>query len=252
MIATLQQQSCKGYANSVAATLAEMEGVESDTALVQALCKYAKLVPSALAREIDVAATTILRPYKGRATTRLSQPTLEKMKRRWPDFPGWRNELPDQVGMLGKAGALDPNERPDDLVYIREVDINLAMGDGATVEDFPATQLVPFNVNFVRGFTRAAFDKLVIMTGHGESMEPTLLRSDFLMIDTGAQGPVVSDTIWAFHYAGGGYIKRLRRVREEGEDRFMILSDNPAVPPQVANVEDVHIIGKLVWIGRRM
>lgn len=250
IIATPQQQSCKLRKISIPANLFSMEGLESDTQLVKALCQWARLPPSAVAREVEVAATTILRPFKGTATTRLSQPTLEKLRRRWPDFPGWRNEQPDQVGMLGTHP--DPNEKADELVYVREVDISLAMGEGAVVEDFPATQLVPFNLGFLRGITRAATDALVIMTGHGESMEPTLLRSDFLMIDTSSKAPVVSDQIWAFHYAGGGMIKRLRRVRDAGRDRFLILSDNPAVPEQIADVEDVHIIGKLVWVGRRM
>lgn len=229
-----------------------MDGLESDTAMVKALCKFTKLAPSAVAREVGAAATTILRPHNGTATTRLSQPTLEKLKRRWPDFPGWRNERPDLLGHANPHRPADPNETPDDLVYVREVDISLAMGDGAVVEDFPATQLVPFNLGFIRGVTRASTDDLLVMTGHGESMEPTLLRSDLLMIDTSQRQPVLSDQIWAFHYAGGGMIKRLRRVRDGGEDRFLIVSDNPLVPSQSAEIEDVHVIGKLVWVGRRM
>ncbi len=252
MIATLQQQSCKANAISIAASLWPMDGLETDTALVKALCQFAKMAPSKVAREVDVAATTILRPFNSTATTRLSQPTLEKLRRRWPDFPGWRNEQPDQLGHANHYRPADPNEKADELVYIREVDISLAMGDGLVVEDYPATQLVPFNLGFIRGITNQSTDKLLIFTGQGESMEPTLLRSDFLMIDTAARGPVIGDTIWAFHYAGGGYVKRLRRVRHEGRDRFEIVSDNALVPTQMADIPDVHIIGKLVWVGRRM
>lgn len=229
-----------------------MDGFESDTALIKALCQYAKIAPSKVAREVKVAATTILRPFNGTATTRLSQPTLEKLRVRWPDFPGWRNQHPDQQGHHNGLLPSDPNEMPDDLVYIREVDIRLAMGEGTVVEDFPATQLVPFNLGFIRGVTRSNTRDLLIMTGQGESMEPTLLRSDLLMIDTADRKPAVSDQIWAFNYAGGGMIKRLRRVRENGRDRFLIVSDNPLVPPQTADIEDVHVIGKLVWVGRRM
>lgn len=227
-----------------------MDGLESDMEMVKALAKHTRLAPSRLAKEIGVAATTLLRPYNGTATTRLSQPTLDKLRKRWPNFPGWRNEYPDQLGMMGDRA--DPNEQPDELVYVREVDISLAMGEPAVVEDYPATQLVPFNLNFIRSVTKAKTEDLLIVTGHGESMEPTLLRSDFLMIDTASKSPSISDQIWAFHYAGGGMIKRLRRVRDEGRDRFMIISDNPAVPEQMADIEDVHVIGKLVWVGRRM
>lgn len=227
-----------------------MTGLEADTEFVRELCRWAKKAPSAIAKEAGLAATTMLRPYKGTAETRISQPTFEKLRAKYPRFPGWQREHPDQVGMMGERA--DPNERLDELVYVREVDISLAMGEPAVVEDYPATQLVPFNLGFIRGVTKAPTDKLLIMTGQGESMEPTLLRSDFLMIDTSSRNPALSDQIWAFHYAGGGMIKRLRRVRDDGRDRFLITSDNPAVPDQLADIEDVHIIGKLVWVGRRM
>jgi phage repressor protein C with HTH and peptisase S24 domain len=126
------------------------------------------------------------------------------------------------------------------------------MGDPAVVEDYPDTELVPFNLGFIRAITKAPTDQLVILAGHGESMEPTLLRNDMLLIDTSQREPLVSDLIWAFHYAGGGMIKRLRRIREAGRDRFLIISDNAAVPVQAADIDDVHVIGKLIWIGRKM
>jgi phage repressor protein C with HTH and peptisase S24 domain len=247
---TLNQQSCKMPPVSFAANVWDMTGLESDSAFVKELCRWAKKAPSALASDAGLAATTITRPFNGTATTRISQPTFEKLRSKFPDFPGWQRETPDQVGMYGPRP--DPNEKPDDLVYVREVDISYAMGDGAVIEEYPQTGLIPFNVGFIKGVTRSTTENLIIATGHGESMEPTLLRSDMLMIDTSQRHVGQSDLIWALTYAGGGMIKRLRRVREEGRDRFVILSDNPSVPPMTADVEDVHIVGKLVWVGRRM
>lgn len=58
--------------------------------MLTALCDYAGLKPSPLAKLAGVAVTTITRPLKGEATTRLSQPTLDKLRAQWPDFPGWQ------------------------------------------------------------------------------------------------------------------------------------------------------------------
>lgn len=232
------------------ANFAGMTGLESDTAFVKDICRWTKLAPSALAKAAGLTATTMLRPYNATATTRLSQPTLDKLRAKFPDYPGWKREESDHIGMMGDR--IDPNEHRDELVYVRQVDINLAMGDGIENEEYPATQLVPFNVGFIRAVTSADTSKLLIMTGQGDSMEPTLLRSDLLMIDTSNRSPVVSDQIWAFHYASGGMIKRLARVREDGRDKWEIISDNPSVPRRTAEIEDIHLIGKLVWVGRRM
>lgn len=234
-----------------------MTGLESDTAFVKNLCDWARLAPSALARAAGLTPTTILRPFNGMATTRLSQPTFEKLQSRFPDFPGWRRDRPD---LPGQAGDLDPAAPHDEMAYVRSVDISLGMGNPAVVEDYPNTELVPFNIGFIRSITKAPTDQLVILGGHGESMEPTLLRNDMLLIDTSQRQPLVSDLIWAFHYAGGGMIKRLRRVRESSRevhdedrrDRFLIISDNATVPDQAADIEDVRVIGKLIWVGRKM
>lgn len=224
-----------------------MNGLEADATFVRDFCRWAKLTPSALAKRIGVAATTLLRPYKGTATTRLSQPTFDKLRAAFPEFPGWTGEAPDRRGPLGpRSGAAG------ELVYIRSIEFSLAMAEDTPTAEVPASGLVPFNLDFVRSFTSAPIDRLVIVGGHGESMEPTLLRSDLLMFDRSDSSLQVSDAIWAFRYAGGGMVKRLRRVREEGRDRLLILSDNAAVPPQWAEIGDVDILGRLVWVGRRM
>jgi len=249
MIANAQQHYCKANAIGMFANGFEMDGLESDQQLIQDLCTWSRLAPSVVAKRADLAATTVLRAFRGTATTRISQPTLEKLKRAFPEFPGWRGELPDQVGMLGPRA--DPNERLDELVYVREVDISYAMGAGTNIEDYPETGLVPFNLGFLRLLTSTPTEHLFIAKGIGDSMEPTVLRSDVLMFDTQQTDGRGADSIWAHTYAGDGFVKRLRRVQGKAGPEFLILSDNQLVPPQPAAIEDVHIIGKLVWIGRR-
>jgi phage repressor protein C with HTH and peptisase S24 domain len=138
------------------------------------------------------------------------------------------------------------------IEYVRQVDISYAMGDGAIVEDYPETGFVPFQRDFLRSVTRSPVSRLFLATGHGESMEPTLLRSDMILIDAAQNRVAQQDQIWALTYAGAGMIKRLRRIKGSSGDRYLILSDNPAVPPQEADYDDVYIVGKVIWVGRRM
>jgi phage repressor protein C with HTH and peptisase S24 domain len=126
------------------------------------------------------------------------------------------------------------------------------MGDGSAVEDYPSSTLVPFNLDFVQGITRAPLEKLFLASGHGDSMEPTLHKHDLVLIDTTENRLGLGDTIWALEYAGVGLIKRLRAVKREGMRKIMILSDNPTVPAEEADPTDVHIVGKVIWIARRL
>jgi phage repressor protein C with HTH and peptisase S24 domain len=137
----------------------------------------------------------------------------------------------------------------EELVYVRQVDISYAMGAGAVVEDYPATGLIPFNLQFLRSVARGHVETLFVARGQGDSMMPTLINDDLVLIDTSQQLITDQDRIWAVSIGGAGMIKRIRRLPG---DRFEIISDNPIVPPQVVNFDDLHVVGRVVWVGRRV
>lgn len=142
--------------------------------------------------------------------------------------------------------------RRDELVYIRQLDLRFALGDGAAIEHHASATLLPFNLSFIKSLTSSPTERLFIATGFGDSMEPILLKHDLVLIDTMSTRLDLGDTLWALEYAGSGYIKRVRAVMREGRRRLMILSANPDYPPEEADPADVRIIGKVVWIARRM
>lgn len=152
----------------------------------------------------------------------------------------------------GAPAESQDTDRRDELIYIRQVDIRYAMGDGASIDDYPSLMLVPFNLEFIRRLTRAPAERLFLASGIGNSMEPTLLKDDLVLIDTSESTSSFGDLLWAFEYAGSGYIKRLRRVKREGKEAMEILSDNPAIPTMIAEPSDIHIVGKVAWIARSM
>ncbi len=139
-----------------------------------------------------------------------------------------------------------------ELVYVRQADIKFAMGAGSVLDPHADTELVPFNLDFLAGITRSPLDRLFLATGIGNSMEPTIEKHDVILIDTAENDFASGDVIWALRYAGQGYVKRLRRVMREGREKIAILSDNATVPEELADPTDVEIVGKVIWIGRKM
>jgi len=89
---TLSLHHCSGRRVSIAANLLFMEGLEADSEFIRSLVTWARLSPSRLAAEAGLAATTVTRAFNGTATTRISLPTREKLRARFPDFPGWDGE----------------------------------------------------------------------------------------------------------------------------------------------------------------
>jgi phage repressor protein C with HTH and peptisase S24 domain len=134
------------------------------------------------------------------------------------------------------------------LVQVRELDLTLGMG--ATYLDVPVTETVRlFPRDWLRLYTRSDPEHLVFVNGVGDSMEPTLRDSDLLLIDTAQKTLNISEKIWALTYADCGAVKRLRPVPGGG---IAMMSDNPNVSDQIAYDGELHLLGRVVAVIRKM
>lgn len=92
----------------------------------------------------------------------------------------------------------------------------------------------------------------------GDSMEPTLIEGDMVLIDTSAAEPRVfkreqrdrrHSQIFAFADGSGARVKRIERPEP---DQIMLLSDNTQYLPELvhgSDLADLKIIGRVVWWG---
>ena len=83
----------------------------------------------------------------------------------------------------------------------------------------------------------------------GDSMEPTLRDGDVVLIDSAQRVIKSQDRIWAVIYGELGMIKRVRRTPG---GTYLLLSDNPNVPPIECFDGEMSVIGRVCWIGRRI
>lgn len=137
----------------------------------------------------------------------------------------------------------------DGAIAIRQVDIGYAMGAGSEIADYPDEMPVLFDAGFLASLTRAEPDCLYLARGDGDSMFPTIINQDQVIIDTSQRRLELQDRIWAVSVHGAGMIKRLRTI---GPNRVRIISDNALVPPEEVDASDIHIAGRVVWIGRKV
>lgn len=99
---------CKEPSLSISANLAWMAGLETDREFLKQLVEWANMPPSRVATEAGLAVTTVTRVVNGKATTRLSKPTIEKLQRRFSSFPHWPEEYKRTI--LSEVGQR--TERP--------------------------------------------------------------------------------------------------------------------------------------------
>lgn len=127
--------------------------------------------------------------------------------------------------------------------------IDLAYGMGGTFTDNPVDQqMLHFPRGWVEAITSTPAEMLTFARGRGDSMTPTIQDDDLVLIDRSQRRPREQDVIWALTVGDIGMIKRLR-IRGGG---VTILSDNDRVPPDEATGDEVRIVGRVIFIGRKL
>ena len=158
-------------------------------------------------------------------------------------------------GAVAERRITAAGETPERSTYVELQEIDLAYGMGGTYLDDIAGDIRvtaesrEFPLAWLRQFTRAAPDQLFFARGSGDSMMPTLLDSDIVLIDRSQDSVRMRDQIWAVAIGGVGAIKRLR---PQPDGSVAILSDNPSVPEDKAVDDELFVIGRVVAIIRKV
>ena len=211
-----------------------MSGLEEDTALIRALCEYARKSPSAVAKAAGLAVTTVTRPHNGEATSRISMPTLEKLRAAFPGFD-WTRSMPD-------LPTVDPTE---DYVAVEVLPTYAGMGGGGTGDGDRKTTLLPRSL--IEDDLRARADDLLVIDLRGDSMEPDFFNGDRVVINRRDVNPVQPGpfALWD----GDGYVvKNIERRRGS----LRIFSSNPKYSDWESDGSDIQIMGRPVWFARRL
>lgn len=156
-------------------------------------------------------------------------------------------ETDDPKPITSNIRLPDPVE-DSDLVAIEQIDLRYGMG--ATYLDVPVeAEKRVFSRTWLRNFTQAPPDKLFWATGEGDSMEPTIRSGETILIDMSQHTVRTSGSIWAVALGETGMIRRLH-VPAKG--RLQLLSDNAHIPPTDVADDELHIIGRVIAVVRRL
>lgn len=155
----------------------------------------------------------------------------------------------------GARDGADGSERsalsavdPDNLGLVAVDEIDLALGMGGTFSDVPIiTKSHLFPRLWLQSITRTDPALLTFARGKGDSMQPTINDGDMVLIDRSTLTVREHDALWALAI---GEVVMIKRLRIKGE-KVIILSDNERVPPDDAPAEQVHIIGRVIFVGQR-
>jgi phage repressor protein C with HTH and peptisase S24 domain len=161
-------------------------------------------------------------------------------------------EAPPTLGKTParRAESLPPDVAEDSYARVAVFDARAAAGAGAEGGDQIKHYLL-FREQWLRAVTSAPVTELAVIEIDGDSMEPTLRSGDHALVDRSEQRPRQKDGLYVIRVDGGLQVKRVSAHPVSG--LLTISSDNPAYR-SYADIKptEVAIVGRVIWIGRRM
>ncbi len=146
---------------------------------------------------------------------------------------------------------------------IIEIDVRAGLGAGGSTDgrevrhdgdyaDPVKSEAWKFPTRFMREELRASESQVIILETDGDSMEPTIGSGERIIVHTGMRTPS-PDGIFALRDAFGNIIaKRLQVLRKGDPPRVLIISDNKSHPTEEVGIDEIHIVGRVLWGLKRL
>lgn len=145
---------------------------------------------------------------------------------------------------------VEPGETPpDDSSLVPVYDVQASAGHGSYVGYETATHSLAFPPEYLAKLTSSSPKNLAIISVKGDSMEPTLLDDDIVLLD-GSKTDLGYDGLFVVDFEDKLHVKRIGRGSKRGF--VQIISDNPLFPAQEWPINEVRAVGKVLWYGRRV
>lgn len=152
----------------------------------------------------------------------------------------------------GASNAPDDDAMPErDYAAVPFVNVEADMGGGAAVDDEPEGAPWYFPRHWLRDILSLKPAGLRLIRVRGDSMEPTLMSGDVVMIDTTQTNPRPTG-IFVLYDGFGLVAKRLERLSGGESPTLRIISDNSRYSPYERIAEEIRIAGRIVWVSRRL
>jgi phage repressor protein C with HTH and peptisase S24 domain len=147
-----------------------------------------------------------------------------------------------------EVGPEKKGRRNPHLIQISDVSGHTKVGPFHGYES--SAYSLAFPADYLAKLTRALPKDLLIISVHGDSMAPTLVDDDVVIVDA-SKTNVDYAGLFAIRMGEALQVKRL--VRSATKDHITAISDNRSLyDPVDCPVNDVQVIGKVIWYGRKV
>lgn len=144
--------------------------------------------------------------------------------------------------------AQDESALDSEFALVPGYNVQVAAGSGVFPEDEQPSRKLAFRRKWLK-YRGLNDTDLVLVFAKGDSMEPTISDNNTLLIDTSNQ-QLMDGNIYVIRVNSHLVVKRVQTLLNRD---IMLLSDNKEYHPETLKpdqLQDLQVIGKVVWIGK--
>jgi phage repressor protein C with HTH and peptisase S24 domain/transcriptional regulator with XRE-family HTH domain len=158
-----------------------------------------------------------------------------------------------QLSDISLEPKVEARRGDDRYCYIPLYNVQASAGGGAVVDTETVVDFLSFKAEWIRTQLNASPADLYLIHVEGESMEPTLRPGDVILVDHRQAAALPSDGVYVLRMDDTLLVKRLQRLPGA---QVRVTSDNAAYQPFTVSLaqerNEMEIVGRVVWCGRRM
>jgi len=186
--------------------------------------------------------------------TELSQQNLAKFEKgESKRMPAWVRYVPKVFADAAEETVNDPylsTGKTDNSVSVRFLPTHAGLGQGGTGEGDEG--VIVFSRDLIENDLRAPAEALLAMVAEGNSMEPDFKGGDQILVDTRKKS-LAQPGAFCLWDGDGHVIKYLEKIPETDPPKVMVVSKNKELyGPRDRLLDDLSIVGRVIWFGRRV
>ena len=156
-----------------------------------------------------------------------------------------------EVELGGPGQNSGGSSSPSSLIPVPRLNVDASAGPGAFNDSESEYAHIGFDEKWLRRVSRSKSSDLSVIKVQGDSMTPTLSDGDDILVDAGDGVERLRDGIYVLRRDDALLVKRI--APSPASRRIIIKSDNDSYPSWPdCELGDVDIIGRVVWVGRRL
>lgn len=186
-------------------------------------------------------------------STTVSQQNLSKFEK------GNNKRLPAWTRVIVSALLAHDGETKEDkhlhlgvqdaTVEIKRLPTFVGLGSGGTGDDDEGE--LSFSRDLIERELRASPQHLLAMVAEGNSMEPEFFGGDMILVDTRRKS-LAQPGAFCLWDGDGHVIKFIETIPDTSPLKVRVVSRNPLYEPRERLADDINLVGKVIWFGRRV